>query len=695
MITDNRVSKEEFERLRNDQSYVKVIINKINFFNNKVAKEVLNELIIFSKKNNLEDVYSWTLYKLGKIYVVEDLYQNADELFNEAYEIFAKNNNINGIISVITGFIGSKCMQHKYAEAIQWGVKAMELAEEANNIELLITIKGNLAGVYIVIEEYEKAIEILEQIEQLPWIGTDINKVAIYLNRAICEQSINNLDNALYYIDHIEKLALQHPHYSLNWLLEKAKIYIKKGLTKKAEEMLLEVSKKRQEIEDVEFDSESLIYLSKIDVINEKYQSAIERLNNIEKKVLEDRELTNIKIMYNIYNLAYKGLKEYEKAYCYLEKWIEIEKQLRKIQEKAIFTVLDEQKKNMLDKNYKMLYEQNQLIYKVGQNIISNLNKKDIFKVIAEEIKNILNYDIIQIIVYNEETKTYQYQLVIEEDEIINLNSVDICDGGFASYSIKRKEDILINDVENQYYRYIDDHDKYLKEKFNWRAEKFTKSLMFVPMIIKDKVVGDLCIQKYEKNAFDLSDLSTFKILSTYIAIALDNSSLYKKVHYNANYDSLTGIYNRRKIIENINKLKERSDYECENYYIAMMDIDNFKKINDVYGHIIGDKVLVESASLIRNLIGPEDIVGRYGGEEFIIILKNRNNNFKDTLERVRRGIEQLSIEINNDEYINITVSIGVAKFDVKNMTLEENIALADKSLYKAKNLGKNIVVYW
>lgn len=105
--------------------------------------------------------------------------------------------------------------------------------------------------------------------------------------------------------------------------------------------MLLEVSKKRQEIEDVEFDSESLIYLSKIDVINEKYQSAIERLNNIETKVLEDRELTNIKIMYNIYNLAYKGLKEYEKAYCYLEKWIEIEKQLRKIQEKAIFTVLE------------------------------------------------------------------------------------------------------------------------------------------------------------------------------------------------------------------------------------------------------------------------------------------------------------------------------------------------------------------
>ena len=214
-------------------------------------------------------------------------------------------------------------------------------------------------------------------------------------------------------------------------------------------------------------------------------------------------------------------------------------------------------------------------------------------------------------------------------------------------------------------------------------------------MIIKDKVVGNLCVQKYEKNAFDLKDLSTLKILSTYIAIALDNSSLYKKVQYNANYDSLTDIYNRRKVIENINKLRERVDYEREEYYIAMMDIDNFKKINDVYGHGIGDKVLVEIASIIRKLIGPDDIVGRYGGEEFVIIIKNQNNNFKNTIESFRRGIEDLRIKINDNKYINITTSIGVAKFDINSMTLEENIALADKSLYKAKNLGKNIVVYW
>ena len=82
-----------------------------------------------------------------------------------------------------------------------------------------------------------------------------------------------------------------------------------------------------------------------------------------------------------------------------------------------------------------------------------------------------------------------------------------------------------------------------------------------------------------------------------------------------------------------------------------------------------------------------EDIVGRYGGEEFIIIVKDENNNLKDTIEAFRRGIEDINIKINNNKYINITASFGVAKFDIKNMTLEENIALADKSLYKAKKI--------
>ena len=125
-----------------------------------------------------------------------------------------------------------------------------------------------------------------------------------------------------------------------------------------------------------------------------------------------------------------------------------------------------------------------------------------------------------------------------------------------------------------------------------------------------------------------------------------------------------------------------------------MVDIDNFKKINDVYGHVAGDKVIIEVANAIKNSIGENDIVGRYGGEEFIIIVKENNNNLINIIERIRRNIESLYIKIDNSNVINVTASIGVKRFDMNNRTLEENIALADKSLYEAKTSGKNKVVY-
>lgn len=110
-------------------------------------------------------------------------------------------------------------------------------------------------------------------------------------------------------------------------------------------------------------------------------------------------------------------------------------------------------------------------------------------------------------------------------------------------------------------------------------------------------------------------------------------------------------------------------------------------------------KVLYEQNKLIYE-IGQkimlnlnEDILGRYGGEEFIAIIKDEINNYKDIIERIRRNIEELNINVNN-KLIKVTSSIGVKNFNLNKMTLKENISLADKSLYEAKNSGKNRVVY-
>lgn len=697
MFMEEKELESEFEKLRLDESYVKHIIDKVGFYSNKNGKELLKKLIEFSKENNLINSYSWAMYRLGIIYINEDNFVKADEVFDKAYKNFETNENEEGILSVITGFIGSKCMQNQYANAIQWTIKSVNLAEKSNNIERLIASKCNMAALYITIEEYAKAIEILEQVEDMPWIGSEDKKVGYYLNRAICEREMNNLDKALYYLEYIKDLAMKIPNYHINWLVDLSRIYIEKGWYNKGEEKIIESISKSNEFEANEYNNEIVICLSKIDMNRGYYREAIDKIKSIEKKVEEDKVKSYMKDMYNILRISYKELKDYENAYLYLEKYQQLQEEIRNIQSNAAIAILDIQKEEMGDKNYKLLYEQNKLIYKIGQNITANLNKNNIFKIIADEIKNIFKYDIIQIAVYNEDVDKYQYQLVIEDDNILNANDNYVYEDSFAYYSINNKKDILLNEVDKEYYHYIKDFDNYLKKiksRYVSNNNNKVKSLMIAPMIIKDEVSGIICIQSYNKNSYNLKDLITLKILSTYIAIALDNSALYKKVKYNANYDALTGVFNRRKVIEDINKLRRKLSEIKDEYYVAMIDIDNFKKVNDIYGHVNGDKVLSRVAKTIKESIEKDDIVGRYGGEEFIVVVKDSNYRFNNKVENIRRNIELLNIESDNGNPIKVTVSIGVKKLDINMNSLEENIALADQSLYEAKNTGKNKVIY-
>ena len=124
-----------------------------------------------------------------------------------------------------------------------------------------------------------------------------------------------------------------------------------------------------------------------------------------------------------------------------------------------------------------------------------------------------------------------------------------------------------------------------------------------------------------------------------------------------------------------------------------MIDVDNFKNINDTYGHQVGDKVLATVAETIKESIREDDIVGRYGGEEFIVIVKDDYNSNLKMAERIRGNIEKIIINVDNNNFIKVTSSIGITKMDAKDKTLQQIISDSDKALYEAKNTGKNKVV--
>ncbi|MBX0310926.1 MAG: bifunctional diguanylate cyclase/phosphodiesterase [Sulfurihydrogenibium sp.] len=157
--------------------------------------------------------------------------------------------------------------------------------------------------------------------------------------------------------------------------------------------------------------------------------------------------------------------------------------------------------------------------------------------------------------------------------------------------------------------------------------------------------------------------------------------------------DNLTGLYNR-------NYLQHIMDFiDLKQYVVALMDIDYFKKINDTYGHDVGDKVLKSVASTIKRLIRKDDILIRYGGEEFLLLVKaDRKQDIQVMLnlfERIRSNVEKLEIPINDKDHIKTTISTGVHLDAGKDKDLNEAIKKADIALYKAKSKGRNrIEVY-
>ena len=170
---------------------------------------------------------------------------------------------------------------------------------------------------------------------------------------------------------------------------------------------------------------------------------------------------------------------------------------------------------------------------------------------------------------------------------------------------------------------------------------------------------------------------------------ALENIQI---VTNHANRDFLTGLYNRRYFSSAMDEYIDEIGESGEKFALAMIDIDHFKKINDTYGHDTGDRVIVALSEVLRSGTNYRDIVARFGGEEFCIVLKNINRySAVDILERIREEIENFSFFADKEQKIHFTISIGLAFSGEE--TLEDIISQADMMLYSAKNKGRNQIV--
>ena len=179
------------------------------------------------------------------------------------------------------------------------------------------------------------------------------------------------------------------------------------------------------------------------------------------------------------------------------------------------------------------------------------------------------------------------------------------------------------------------------------------------------------------------------------LGLCLERISLYEKLQLLSIYDPLTEAYNRRYFLQRLAEEFDRSKKGKLNLSFLMVDLDHFKKVNDTYGHLVGDVVLREVAGLIKQSIREIDFVARYGGEEFSLILPDTDKAGAIMVaERISGVVSKQKIRAF-DEIVNVTVSIGVGSFPENTLHSDMLVEIADKALYQAKVSGRNRVCWF
>jgi diguanylate cyclase (GGDEF)-like protein len=258
-------------------------------------------------------------------------------------------------------------------------------------------------------------------------------------------------------------------------------------------------------------------------------------------------------------------------------------------------------------------------------------------------------------------------------------------DGSLTGYAVAHNESLHLDDV-----------DEGRPERVTADLPESTRSVLVAVMRKGGQVIGALSAQAYTRAAYRSGDLDALELLAANAAVAIDISRLFSEVRSLATRDELTGVFNRRHFMELAKREFERVTRYPHPLSVILLDVDHFKRVNDTYGHSTGDQVLRLLATRCLHSLRDQDVLGRYGGEEFVILLPETDIAGAHLVaERLRLRVANAPLATQHGELM-ITISLGVAgRVPVEAMTLPIVLERADAALYQAKRAGRNQVVVW
>lgn len=314
-------------------------------------------------------------------------------------------------------------------------------------------------------------------------------------------------------------------------------------------------------------------------------------------------------------------------------------------------------------------------LYEISKDMSACLTFEDIFDIFSSVLKKTFRFRLARLVFLKGSKDQIDSIYEIELGRSYAKAAPDNFDRELIDAIFESGKDVLISQADDSPYSkrlsIIKDFD----------------TLIGIPLVSEEKIAGILYIENIPRMYFE-----NFLILAGQFAIQLQKVILYKKVQDMAITDSLTEVFTRRYFLERFREEIRRSMRRKSAMSFLMIDLDYFKEKNDKFGHLVGDVILRETALVLKSTLREIDIIGRYGGEEFSVVLAGiSREGALLAAERLRSSVEH-SVFKAYDEKVSITISIGISVFPEDGVDEDTLIETADRALYKAKEKGRNRV---
>ena len=311
------------------------------------------------------------------------------------------------------------------------------------------------------------------------------------------------------------------------------------------------------------------------------------------------------------------------------------------------------------------------IIYRIAQETTAVLELATLLDRIVKIIRDVMGYYLVSILLPGEKQTELRVGAYSGYDRDITGMTIPMKDG-ITGWVFTHGTPLVIPDVHKE-ARYIG-------------LDPKVRSELAFPLISQGRVVGVLNVESDQLDAFSETDLGLMTAVGSQLASNLEVAQLHDRLKREASHDPLTRLFNRRLFVERLEQEIARAQQSSAPFSIIFLDVDELKRINDTYGHLAGDALLREVANTLMDAVRGEDLVARYGGDEFVLLLPaTASQAAASVAQRISEGIGRHRFMAGRELLEIPGVSLGIATFPDQGRTVEQLLAAADATLYQQK----------